>query len=112
MSRNISLVANHLPGHLNSVADTDSRVIRDRWDWQLHLKIFHKISQKLNSFVAKLFVSRLTHQLPAYFSCRPDPQAAVTDAILQVWSTKICNANSLWGLLLRVLSEIRQQQAE
>ena len=33
MSWNISLVANHLPGYLNTVADTESRMIRDRWDW-------------------------------------------------------------------------------
>ena len=45
MSQNISLLANHLPGHLNTVADRESRVLLDRWDWQLHPKIFLKINQ-------------------------------------------------------------------
>ena len=112
MSRNISLVANHLPGHLNTVADTESRMIRDRWDWQLNPSIFQRISQKWGPFAVDLFASRLTHQLPAYFSWRPDPQAAATDAFLQVWPSQISYANPPWGLILRVLSEISHQQAE
>ena len=83
MSQNISLVANHLPGHLNTVADTESRMIRDRCDWQLHPRTFQRISQKWGPFAVNLFASRLTHQLPAYFSWRPDPQAAATDASIK-----------------------------
>ena len=60
----------------------------------------------------ELFASKLIHQLPAYFSYRPDPQAAETNAFLQVWLSKISYANPLWGLTLRVLLEISQQQAE
>ena len=112
MSQNISLVANHLPGHLNTVADAESRILMDHWDWQLHPGIFHKISLKWGPFAVDLFASRLTHQLPVYFSWRPDPQAATTDAFLQIWATMRCYANPPWGLILRVLSEISRQQAE
>ena len=42
---------------------------------------------------------RLTHQLPAYFSWRPDPQALATDVFLQDWSGKICYGNPPWGLM-------------
>ena len=111
MSQNIPLVANHLPGRLNIVADTESRMVRDRWDWQLHPSIFHKINQKWGPFAVDLFASRLTHQLP-YFSWRPDPQAAATDAFLRVWPPKIGYANPPWGLMLRVLSEISHQQVD
>jgi len=45
MFQNISLRANHLPGYLNSVADRESRIAQDRWDWQLHPNIFLKINQ-------------------------------------------------------------------
>ena len=45
MSQKISLAANHLPRHLNTVADRESRVPLDRWHWQLHLKIFLKVNQ-------------------------------------------------------------------
>ena len=95
MSQNISLVANHLPGHLNSVADRESRVALDRWDWQLHPKIFIKINNSWGSLTIDLFVSRQTHQLLVYFSRRPDLQAFRTDAFLQDWSGKICYANPL-----------------
>ena len=95
MSQNISLVANNLPGHLNTVADRESRVLLDRWDWQLHPKIFLKINQIWGPLTIDLFASRLTHQLPAYFSWRPDPWASATDAFLQDWSGKICYANPL-----------------
>ena len=44
MYRDISLVANHLPRQFNTVVDTESRMIRNRWDWQLHPRIFHKIN--------------------------------------------------------------------
>ena len=110
MSRSISLVANHLPGYLNTGADIKSRM--RRWNWQLHPRIFPSITQKWGPFAVDLFASRFTHQLPAYFSWRPDPQAAVTGAFLQVWPLKISYANPPWGLILRMLSEISHQQAE
>jgi len=112
MSQNISLVANHLPGHLNSVADRESRIAQDRWDWQLHPNIFLKINQRWGPLAVDLFASRLTNQLPVYFSWRPDPQASATDAFLQDWSGKTCYANPPWGLLLKVLSEVSRQQAD
>ena len=111
MSQNISLVTNHLPGHLNTVADRESRVLLDRWDWQLHPKIFFKINQIWGPLTTDLFASRLTHQLLAYFSWRPDPQALAVDALLQDWLGKICYANPPWGLMLKVLSEISHRQA-
>ena len=112
MSQNISLVANHLLGHLNSVADRESRVALDRWDWQLHPKIFTKISHLWGPLTIDLFASRLAHQLPVCFSWRLDPQASRTDAFLQDWLEKICYANPPWGLLLKVLLEISHQQAK
>ena len=75
-------------------------------------KIFLKINQILGPLTIDLFASRLTQQLPAYFSWRPDPQASAMDAFLQDWSGKICYANLPWGLMLKVLSEISHQQAD
>ena len=54
----------------------------------------------------------LIHQLQEYFSWRPDPYAKATDAFLQTWSGKICYANPPWGLMLKILSGISQQQAD
>ena len=93
MSQNITLVANHLPGYLNTTADRESRTLQDRWDWQIHPSIFQRINQKWGPLSVDLFASRLTHQLPEYYSWRPDPYAKATDAFLQTWSGKMCYAN-------------------
>ena len=79
---------------------------------QLHPKIFLKINQIWGPLTVDLFASRLAHQLPAYFSWRPDSQASATDASLQDWSGKIYFANPPWGLILKALSEISHQQAD
>ena len=35
LERNIMLLADHLPGKLNQIADIESRTVRDRCDWML-----------------------------------------------------------------------------
>jgi len=79
----ITLVANHLPGYLNTAADRESRTLQDRWDWQIHPNIFLRINLKWVPLSVDLFALRLTHQLPEYFSWGPDPYAIATDAFLQ-----------------------------
>ena len=76
VSEHLTIVANHLPGHLNMVADAEPRILRDHWDWQLHPANFHKITLKWGLFTVDLFASRLAHHLPVYFTWRRDPQAA------------------------------------
>ena len=51
MNRDITLVAEHLPGILNTTADKKSRVMRDRSDWMLNPMVFHKIQQKWDPHV-------------------------------------------------------------
>jgi len=61
-------------------------VSQDKWDWKLHLAI-QKINKTWGPCVPlELFASRLTHQLPVFYSWRPGPQAAATDAFLQARS--------------------------
>ena len=79
----IFLTAEHLPGVLNQEADEESRTIRDRCDWMLHPHLFSQIKEKMGPLEVDMFASRLTHQLPRYFSWRPDPAAEATDAFVQ-----------------------------
>ena len=58
-----------------------------------------------------LFASRLTHQLPRFFSWRPDPLAEATDAFTQDWSQFQGYANPPWCLILRTLSKIQREEA-
>ena len=86
MSRNVTLTAEHLPGHLNTIADQESRLVRDRCDWMLNPSVFQRIREKLGPLEVDLFASHLTKQLPLFYSWKADPEAAATDAFMQDWS--------------------------
>lgn len=110
MKRKIKLEAEHLPGHLNRVVDEESRMMKDRWDWKLHLMIFREINNIWGPLEIDLFASRTTKQLPRFFSWRPDPQAEGTDAFKHHWKQPTF-ANPPWALIPRTLSEVRTQGA-
>ena len=103
MERDIVLRAQHLPGVMNTIVDEESRVIKGRADWKLNPAVFRKIQEQFGPLKVDLFVSRLSAQLPTYFSWIPDPEALATDAFTQDWSSLRGYANPPWGLLNRVL---------
>ena len=107
-SRNIILTAEHLPGHLNVTADQESRLIRDRCDWMLNPQ---KIQENMGPLEIDLFASRLTKQLPHFYSWRADPEAAATDAFMQDWSHLRGFANPPWSLISHCLSKVRAEEA-
>ena len=83
MNRDITLIAEHLPGVLNTIVDQESRVMRDRSDRMLNPRIFNKIQQKWGPLKVDMFASRLTTQLKRFFSWRLDPEAEALDAFNQ-----------------------------
>ena len=70
VERHIVLVAHHVPGKSNSLADRESRVFVDNSDWMLDPRLIRPF---LRDRRTDLFASRLTHQLPNHVSWRPDP---------------------------------------
>ena len=112
LERNIHITAQHLPGLLNTIADAESRTLRDRTDWKLNPVIFHKIDQLWGPLEVDLFASRLSTQCQRYFSWRPDPSAEATDAFLQTWTHMRGYANPPWNLVGRTLSQIQAQQTD
>ena len=83
LERDIFLTAQHVPGVFNVIADLESRLQRDRSDWMLAHKVFQRINQAFDPLEVDLFVSRVTHQLPCFFSWKPDPLVEATDAFQQ-----------------------------
>ena len=73
--RNILLQAQHLPGALNSIADRESRTWSDRSEWKLSPALFQRSNMHLGPLSMDQFVSRLSAQLPAFISWKPDPLA-------------------------------------
>ena len=109
--KNITLCAEHLPGHLNTAVDTESRSVRDRCDWMLNPTVFQRITTQLGPLEVNLFASRLTRQLPRFYSWRPDPEAEATDAFLQDWAKLRGFANPPWCLIHRCLSKVKAELA-
>ncbi len=111
LERNIVLIAQHLPGVLNQIADSESRKTWDQTDWKLEVSVFGKINQLYGPIQVDLFATRLTNQVPTFFSWRPDPYAVGTDAFLQDWSM-IRNgyANPPVCLIGRILSHVKAQK--
>ena len=110
MERKISLVAEHIPGLANTIADEESRRQADKWDWKLCPAIFQQINLIWGPLTLDLFASRTMTQLERFFSWRLDPLAAGTDAFRQQWVGRTF-ANPPWILIPRVLSEVRVQRA-
>ena len=62
LERNIHIIAQHLPGVPNVIADAESRTIIDRSDWQLNPVIFSTIAHIVGPIEVDMFASRLTAQ--------------------------------------------------
>ena len=58
-----------------------------------------------------LFASRITKQLPRFFSWKPDPLAEAVDAFKQTWIEFTGYANPPWGLIGHCVQYTLQQDA-
>ena len=84
-SRNSSGQGQILLGVENLVADKEFMQLKDLRNWMLHPQVFKVMSEILGPLEMDLFASRLTHQLPKFFSWKPDPAVEATDAPTQNW---------------------------
>ena len=73
LCRDLVLVAQHIPGMDNQIADSESRELRDHLDWNLSPAVFQRINTIRGPVEVDLFASRLSYQLECFFSWRPDP---------------------------------------
>ncbi|KAM4749018.1 stereocilin [Rhinophrynus dorsalis] len=111
LDRNVTVLAEYLPGLSNVVADWNSRYLSDRSDWMLDREVFSLVEHLWGPFQIDLFASRLNRQLPTFFSWRPDPEALATDAFLQSWVPGIHYAFPPFAMIPRVLLSVRRQGA-
>ncbi|XP_038066498.1 uncharacterized protein LOC119736556 [Patiria miniata] len=112
LQRSLILTAEHLPGSMNVTADNLSRVFNDRSEWQLNVRIFRRIMNRLGfSPDVDLFATRLNTQLQMFVSWQPDPMAWRVDALLLNWREIKGYAFPPFALLPRCLSKISEEQA-
>ena len=85
LAHNIQLLAKHIPGRFNTLADWMSRMNKPiPTEWPLNQEIANKIFQIMDFPSIDLFATRLNHRLPLYVSPIPDQKAL--DAISMDWN--------------------------
>ena len=110
MERKIYISAEHLLGKLNTVADQESRVRPDSSEWKLNPSVFQQLMSRLGPCKIDLFVSRLTTQLPEYFSWKSDPNSVATNALDQNRSEARCYAFPPFALIGRYLAKVNRER--
>ena len=106
LQRRITLRTEHIPGRLNTVADRESRAKPDSSDWHLNQKSFQMLMRDLGRCTIDLFASRTNHQLPRFYSYKPDPEAEAIDALIQPWAGEIGYAFPPFNLVAKCLRKV------
>ena len=87
LAHNIQLLAKHIPGRFNTLADRMSRIDKPiSTEWSLNQEIANKIFQIMDFPSIDLFATRLNHRLPLYVSPIPDQKALSIDALTMDWN--------------------------
>ena len=106
LANQITLIAEYLPGTLNTRADKVSSEMKSpSSEWILNKPIVQKLIQALGPVDVDLLASRLCHQIPKYISSEPDPYAWMVDAFQINWTHLKAYAFPLFALIGRVLAK-------
>ena len=110
--RGIHLLASHVPGENNLLADFLSRGKFLPSEWTLNHSVFQRICLIFPTPEIDLFASALTFQLPKYCLRVQDLQAWAIDAMSFPWSDLRLYAFPPFSLLPRVLQKVAQDEAD
>ena len=106
---NISIIARHIPGKLNVVADQLSRSDQVMpTEWSLNHRVFKALCHLWGTPQVDLFATRFNAKLATYMSPMPDPLALKTDALSQTWTAMWAYAYPPPALLPQVLAKVEQ----
>ena len=105
------ITAQHIPGKLNTIADSQSRIFKDSSNWKLCPQVFQSLRKMFPWIEVDLFADRLNHQVPRFWSWRPDPLAEGVDALTVVWREMKAYAFPPFRLIHRVLRKVQNERA-
>lgn len=109
IKRNITLSVYHIPGKMNSHADSLSRQkLNSDMEWHLNRTIFNKIMENYGNCTVDLFASSQNHQIIPYVSYLPDDKALAINAFSINWAnyfSYIFPPFSCYGVILQKLEE-------
>ena len=104
---NIQLTPHFLPGHLNVLADLQSRPHQIlATEWTLQQSVFNRLLTRFPEMSIDLFATRLNHRLPQFVSRFPDPQAVDSDALTMIWDGLQAYAFPPFAVLAEVLHKV------
>lgn len=83
--RSLWLIAAHIPGVQNDLADSLSRKFSNNVEWCLNQNIFNIICNRMGHPSVDLFATRLNTKLQKFCSWKPDPDAWRIDAFSFKW---------------------------
>ena len=112
IQHHVKLVAVHLPGVDNVLADYLSRNRADPTEWTLSKNVTQPLFSMWGRPQIDLFASHLNHRLPVWFSRTPADGATAVDAFAQSWAGFAVYAFPPANLLQRTLLKIRDEQVE
>jgi hypothetical protein len=103
------LLARHIPGKLNVLADGLSRSHQILpTEWKINPRVLQRVWRVWHRPHIDLFATRFNHQLEVYISPCPDPQAWAIDALNTDWTGFDAYAYPPTSLIPQVLRRIRQ----
>jgi hypothetical protein len=112
LSKNIWLSSAHIPGKMNTIADSESRKFATEHEWMLDPQIFSKLIEKLGFQPSiDLFASRLNCQVNKYVSWRPEPESFAIDAFSLNWENLQFYCFPPFSVIPAVLQKVKQDQA-
>ena len=109
----VQLLAKHIPGRLNVLADSLSRknqILPS--EWTLHQGVANLIFRELGQPMLDLFATRSNNRLPLYVSPVYDPAAWAVDALSFDWDQMVAYAFPPLILLPQVLRKIRMSNCQ
>lgn len=112
IDRSIWLLAAHIPGVQNVVADRKSRKFDDQTEWRLNSNVFNDITRLFGKPNIDLFANSLNAQVEMYCSWKPDPNASFVDAFTIDWSKFFSYIFPPFSLIGKCLQKIMEERAE
>ena len=103
----ITLLAKHIPGDRNALADLLSRMNKIvHTEWTLHQSVFKALCITWDTPNLDLFATRLNNRLPVFVSPMADPLAVDVDAMSMSWKGMYAYAFPPFVMLGRVLEKV------
>ena len=110
LDHHITVEAFHLPGKLNTHADSLSRELNPNTEWMLNPDIFLRITGVFFVPDIDLFASRLNCQISTYASWKPDPGAKAIDAFSLDWHNLSPYMFPPFSLLGKSLAKLKREK--